>query len=141
MLFFGLIVAFVSGVIITWLALKPYYRLKIKEEVDKAVKEAKEQFEGQSRATIKGQLAERLLPFDREKFPWNPSDARFIGHPIDYIVFDGYTDVKDLKKDKQIQIIFVEVKTGKSSTGKEQNKIEEAVEQKRVLFHTIHIEE
>lgn len=99
------------------------------------------EFEGLSRATIKGQLAERLLPFDREKFPWNPSDARFIGHPIDYIVFDGYTDVKDLKKDKQIQIIFVEVKTGKSSTGKEQNKIEEAVEQKRVLFHTIHIEE
>gem|GEM_PF-4122927 len=43
-----LIIVFILGAIVAWLALKPYYRLKIKEGVEKAVDTAKKQFEAMS---------------------------------------------------------------------------------------------
>ena len=39
-----------------------------------------------SKAVIGGQVAEQIAPF-LPNFPANPSDARFIGKPVDFIVF------------------------------------------------------
>ena len=67
-----------------------------------------------SRAILKGQIGEQILPLLPE-FKYLPSDARFIGNPIDYIIFNGYTNAKDEKSDKTIEKLFIEVKTGKRS--------------------------
>lgn len=53
------------------------------------------------RASIKGKISEQIVPF-LEQFKYKPSDARFIGSPIDYVILDGYTDVKDVGGEQQI---------------------------------------
>jgi predicted Holliday junction resolvase-like endonuclease len=67
-----------------------------------------------------GKITEHLLPF-HINFPFNPKDARFIGSPIDLIVFDGHSDKKD-----DIIIYIVEIKTGNSKLTEIQKKIKEA---------------
>jgi len=62
-----------------------------------------------SERVIKGKITEHLISFFPD-FIYNPKDARFIGSPIDSIVFDGLSD-GELR-----QIIFIEVKTGKTAS-------------------------
>ena len=60
-----------------------------------------------SREVIHGKVTEHLIPFF-PSFPWNPSDARFLGSPIDFVVFDG------LSEGEVREIVLVEVKSGSS---------------------------
>ena len=70
-----------------------------------------------------GKITEHLVPFHANFLAqFNPKDARFIGSPIDLLVFDGYADKKD-----KITVYFVEVKTGKSRLSKTQQLIKEAI--------------
>ncbi|WP_346765237.1 Holliday junction resolvase-like protein [Thermococcus sp. 18S1] len=57
-----------------------------------------------SRAVIMGQVAEHFIPY-LPGFRYNPKDAKFLGKPIDFIVFDGMSE-GNLRK-----IVFIEVKT------------------------------
>jgi len=114
---------------------------EIDVRVEKRFMEMKDTFRHEilerSRAALKGRIGEQIVPF-LEQFRYNPSDARFIGSPIDYIVFDGYTNIKDKKEDEPITVILADVKTGKSARlTHEQRKIKEAIEQKRVKWETI----
>lgn len=93
-----------------------------------------------SRASIKGRISEQIVPF-LEQFKYKPSDARFIGSPIDYVIFDGYTDIKDEEGEQQITVILADVKCGKSaSLTFAQRKIKEAIEKNRVKWETITIQ-
>ena len=47
-----------------------------------------------ARSSLKGQIAEQMAPL-LPGFPYRPADARFLGDPIDYVVFDGYTGLRD----------------------------------------------
>ena len=49
-----------------------------------------------SRSTLKGRISEQMAPLLPE-FPFSSADARFIGNPIDFVVFDGYTKTNDEK--------------------------------------------
>lgn len=84
-----------------------------------------------SYSVLLGQVTEHLIPF-HTKFPFNPKDARFIGSPIDLIVFDGISDDED-----EVNIYFVEIKTGKSVFSSKQKKIKSAVENKRVIWFPV----
>ena len=88
-----------------------------------------------SRAVLKGKIAEQLAPLLRD-FSYNPADARFLGSPIDYVIFDGYSELKD-GMGKSIKIIFLDVKTGESSLTKEEKAIKKAVEKGRVEFKVL----
>jgi len=59
-----------------------------------------------SQAVVKGLVNEQLAPLVRQ-FPGDPSDARFLGKPVDYIVFHG------LSQGYIDEILFVEVKSRK----------------------------
>ncbi len=85
-----------------------------------------------SRAVITGKVAEHLVPFS-PLFHYNPKDVRFIGSPIDLIVFDGLSE-GNLRK-----IVFVEVKTGKSTLSERERKIMEAIKNRRVEWEEIRI--
>jgi len=61
-----------------------------------------------SRSTLKGKIAEQLAPVS-PGFLFNPADARFIGSHMDYIIFDGLTEVSDKKK-TSIRIVFMDGK-------------------------------
>jgi len=71
-----------------------------------------------------------LLP----EFRYEPADARFIGSPVDYIVFEGYS------KGEPRRIVFVDVKTGKSSLSPIERKVREIVEKRRVDWETVVLE-
>ena len=88
-----------------------------------------------SRSTLKGRISEQMAPLLPE-FPFSPADARFIGNPIDFIVFDGYTNAKDEKGDA-ISVVLVEVKKGKGKLTREETLIKKAVEEGRVSWRTI----
>jgi len=88
-----------------------------------------------SRSTLKGRISEQMAPLLPE-FPYSPADARFIGNPIDFIVFDGYTKVKDEKGD-EISVVLVEVKKGKGKLTREESLIKKAVEEGRLSWRTI----
>jgi predicted Holliday junction resolvase-like endonuclease len=58
-----------------------------------------------SKAVIVGKVTEHIVPYFPQ-FKFNPKDARFIGSPLDFVIFDGL-DEGSLRK-----IVLVEVKTG-----------------------------
>jgi predicted Holliday junction resolvase-like endonuclease len=77
-----------------------------------------------------------LLP----EFPFSSADARFIGNPIDFVVFDRYTQVKDEKGDS-ISVVLVEAKKGKGRLTREETLIKRAVEEGRVSWRTIFLKD
>lgn len=80
-----------------------------------------------------GKITEHLVPFHQVFLSsFNPKDARFVGSPIDLIVFDGYADKKD-----DLSIYFVEIKTGNSKLTDIQKKVRNAVEEGRVRWAEI----
>ena len=93
-----------------------------------------------SRYVLKGKIAEHMVPLLGDIFKYDPSDARFIGAPIDYLIFDGYTAVKDLNSDEPITVILADVKTGNARLNKTERRIKEAVEAGRVRWETIHLD-
>lgn|GEM_PF-292743 len=80
-----------------------------------------------SKAVIAGKITEHFVPFLPD-FNFNPKDARFMGSPIDLIVFDGLDD--ETLRD----IWFIEVKTGASALSKRQRQIRDAVQGQRVKW-------
>ena len=89
-----------------------------------------------SRAVLKGALAEQLAPIFKI-FGYNPSDARFIGDTIDYVIFDGYTKVKERIEDAPISIVLADVKTGEAGLTYEQRRIQRGIEKGLVKFEII----
>ena len=89
-----------------------------------------------SRAVLKGKLAEQLAPIFKV-FGYNPSDARFIGDPVDYVIFDNYTNVKERIEDTPITIVLADVKTGEARLTYEQRRIKEGIEKGLVKFKII----
>ena len=75
----------------------------------------------------KGKIVEQLAPY-LQSFPYDPHDARFIGNPVDFVVFDGLNARRD------VSIVFVEVKSGKASLNENERRIREAIEKKRIKF-------
>lgn len=81
-----------------------------------------------------GKIAEHVLPFYKD-FPFNPKDIRFIGSPIDLIVFDGANE-----ENEDISIHLLEIKTGSSNLSKKQKLIKQAVINKRVFWREIKLD-
>ncbi|MBR9679061.1 MAG: hypothetical protein GON13_02230 [Nanoarchaeota archaeon] len=80
-----------------------------------------------SRAVLKGQFSEQIAPFLPD-FPWSPSEARFIGKPIDFLIFKG-ADKKSID-----EVVFVEVKSGKSQLSSQEKKLKEVIKNKKVSW-------
>ncbi len=109
--------------------------LKHQNEVEKA----RQQSVATSRHTIKGQIAEQMAPL-LKGFPYIPSDSRFIGDPIDYIVFKGYTDIRDGRKSNDdFEIVIVDIKHNTASLSPGQRAIAKAVEEGKVRFEVIRV--
>jgi predicted Holliday junction resolvase-like endonuclease len=109
--------------------------LKHQSEVEKA----RQQSVATSRHTIKGQIAEQMAPL-LKGFPYIPSDSRFIGDPIDYVVFKGYTDIRDGRKSNDdFEIVIVDIKHNTASLSPGQRAIAKAVESGRVRFEVIRV--
>ncbi len=147
----ALIIGFVVGIFITYLLLmnsrssavvaeyEQYIQDLIEQHQDE-IKRARQRSVASSRATIKGQLAEQFAPL-LPQYPYLPSDSKFFGDPIDYVVFDGYTDLRDgTGHPDDIEVIFIDIKSGGARLSKGQEAIKRAIEQGRVRFETVRID-
>jgi predicted Holliday junction resolvase-like endonuclease len=118
-------------------AIEDRYRAELERWKAEAASEIRKDSVNRSRYTLKGKIAEQLAPVLPD-FLFNPADARFIGSPVDYIIFDGLTEVSDNKK-QSIRIIFMDVKKGGGSLTRTQKIIKKAVEEKAVGWETLRI--
>jgi len=108
-------------------------------EQDRNLTEARRDSVQKSRSTLKGQIAEQLAPL-LPGFRYLPADARFLGDPIDYVIFSGSTDVRDNRRDASgLDIVLLEVKQGASSLSPLQRAIARSVEEGRVRFEILRI--
>jgi len=98
---------------------------------------ARRQGVDQSRAVLKGKMAEQMAPL-LPGFSYWPADARFLGDPVDYIVFSGYSMAKDVG-DEDVEIVILDIKQGKSILTEGQRKIAKAVEAGRVRFEVVRV--
>lgn len=73
-----------------------------------------------SQAVTAGKVHEQLMPY-LPTFPYNPKDVRFLGSPVDLVVFDG------LAEGRVRRIVFVEVKTGGAGLTDRERLVREAV--------------
>jgi predicted Holliday junction resolvase-like endonuclease len=102
--------------------------LKWQSEMEQARKSAVMQ----SRAVLGGKFTEQMVPFFPD-FRYDPTEVRFIGSPIDMIVFPG------LSRGDPEEIVILEVKTGKSAQlTSQQKKIRQLVEDGMVRWDEIY---
>ncbi len=86
----------------------------------------------QSRAVLGGKFTEQMVPFFPD-FKYDPTEVRFIGSPIDMIVFPG------LARGEPEEIVILEVKTGSSAQlTPAQKKIRQLVEDGMVRWDEVH---
>ena len=80
-----------------------------------------------SRAVLTGNITEQLAPYLPD-FPYNPNECKFIGKPIDFIVFKG------LDNGEPEEVVFVEVKTGEATLSQNEKKLKEIIQAKKVAW-------
>lgn len=103
------------------------FEQRIKEWIATEEKKIREDAITRSARTLSGKTLEKLIPF-LDKFPYDSHDMRWLGDPIDFVIFDGHSE-----KTPE-QIVFCEVKSGDSKLSKIQNKIKDLVEKKKVKW-------
>lgn len=86
----------------------------------------------QSRAVLGGRFTEQLAPYLPE-FTYDPTEARFIGTPVDMVVFPG------LAQGEPQEIVILEIKSGKNlQLTPQQKKIRQLIEEGMVRWQEIH---
>ena len=116
------------------------YIAELELEHQQALAEAKKRSVTTSRAVLKGKMAEQLAPI-MPQFQYLPSDAKFLGDPIDYVVFDGYSAFRDDEgAAEEIEIVLIDIKSGGARLTKGQHAIAHAIRAGRVRFETIRID-
>ena len=138
------------GVVLTTLILSNTRNGRVKAEYEQYIAElelehqqalisAQKRSVNTSRAVLKGKMAEQMAPIMPE-FQYLPSDAKFLGDPVDYVVFDGYTDLRDGEgRAEDIEVVLIDIKSGGARLTKGQQAIAQAIAQGRVRFETVRI--
>lgn len=140
------------GVVLTTLLLSNFRNGKIQAEYEQyiaqlelehreALEEARRKSVNTSRAVLKGKMAEQFAPLFPQ-FNYLPADARFLGDPIDYVVFNGYSEFRDgeISAD-EIEVVLIDIKSGRARLSKGQQAIANAIRTGRVRFETIRIDQ
>ena len=109
-------------------------RSKINHEWEDKIPDIRESAIKQSRSVLAGQFSEQLAPYLPD-FPYSPSEARFVGKPIDFIVFKG------LDSKNPEEIVFVEVKSGTSRTSDVEKRLKDVIDKKKVSWKEYRIPE
>lgn len=114
---FGLVVGLALGALLAWV-----YVLLWKARYTAVIRADAVQ---RSLAVTTGKVHEQLIPYLPE-FPFNPKDVRFLGSPVDLVVFDG------LAEGCTRRIVFLEVKTGDATLSGRERRVRDVIEARRV---------
>lgn len=134
----ALVVAIIVAVAALVLALRAHYALHVHKARyrwgDHDLELARKDSLSRSHLTVTGKVQEHLASL----FPgfcaeFNARDARFLGSPVDFVVFDG------LDAGEVSRVVFVEVKTGRSGLSQRERLVREAVEAGRVEWRLLRL--
>lgn len=81
----------------------------------------------QSQSTRHGQTLEQVAPF-LDRWPGDPKQFRFLGSPVDGVQFNDD------------EVVFIEIKSGRSQLNANQRRIRELVESGRVRWLEFRLE-
>lgn len=109
----------IIGPVFLWLGYRFGYSTAMEGRLAKA-------HEG-SRRSLAGKTAEQWAPY-LDGFPGLPTEARFLGAPIDYLVFEG------LDEGFIDEVVFVEVKSGKGQLTSIERSLRDAIREGRVRW-------
>ena len=101
---------------------------------ERRVPEVRQDAIDRSRSNLGGQFAEQLAPYFPD-FSYSPNELRWMGKPIDYVVFKGM-DKNDIQ-----EIIFLEIKSGKSQLNDHQRQIKRLVQGGKVSWEEYRVPE
>jgi len=131
-------VAAILGILLVYFTTRYRYEQKFKqwqeevwlrweEEREKAVRDAVTQ----SRAVLGGKFTEQMAPYLPD-FKYDPTEARFIGSPVDLIVFPG------LSRGEPEEIVIMEIKAGRTAQlTPQERKIRQLIEEGMVRWEII----
>ena len=85
-----------------------------------------------SLAVTAGKVHEQLVPYLPE-FGFNPKDARFLGSPVDLVVFDG------LAAGAVRRVVFLEVKTGGAALTARERQVRDVIEAREVVWEELRL--
>jgi predicted Holliday junction resolvase-like endonuclease len=88
-----------------------------------------------SRSVLGGVFSEQVAPFLPD-FPKDlkASEARFIGKPIDFLIFKGM-DEQNIE-----EVVFVEIKSGKSQLTTNERKLRDVINNKKVSWYEYRVD-
>ena len=107
---------------------------RLKLEHESQIKAARKDSNERQRSTIKGQISESLAPWSMDAVN-SVKELNFLGNPIDFLGFKG------LDGEGEVEIKFIEVKSGKSKLNKNQRRVRDAVKAKRIEWVEVRINE
>ena len=119
--------ALVLVFILAYRAGKALGRAEAEAELPELLEGEREDAVRRSRAVLGGLAAEQLAPW-LPGFPWDPTELRFVGKPVDFIVFRGAS------KGEIEEVVFVEVKTGSSSPSRVERSLRDALRAGKVSW-------
>ena len=109
-----------------------YFKAKFRSWILDKEAEIREDAIGRSRSSVTGRVAEQLAPLlPNFLSKYNPKDARFLGSPVDLVVFDG------LDEGRLKGVVFIEVKTGSSGFTHRERQVRDAVRAKLVSWELL----
>ncbi len=132
-----IIIAIIAIIIVFYVAYqlgRKLGRVTSEKEWQKMIPKIREDATKRSRAVIGGKISEKLAPFLPD-FPWKPTESKFLGKPVDFLVFKG------LDKKQIEEIIFVEVKSGSSRLNTSEKSLRDALMAKKVSWEEYRIPE
>ena len=86
-----------------------------------------------SGAAIRGRVSETFAPY-LPGWEFEPGDCRFLGTPVDFVVFDG------LHAGRCDRVVLVEVKSGGAMPSPLQRRVRDAVIEGRIEWREVRIE-
>ena len=98
------------------------------------INDARKDTGNRQRSIIKGQISEVLAPWSIESVN-SVKELNFLGSPIDFVGFKG------LDGEGDVDIKFIEVKSGKSRLNKNQRRIRDAVAAKRIEWVEVRVKD
>ena len=120
----GLLIGIAAGVLVTWMYFLVWrfrYTARIRRD---AVQ--------RSEAVTAGKVHEQLVAYLPD-FPYNPKDVRFLGSPVDLVVFDG------MAEGRLQRIVFVEIKTGGAGLSARERSVREVIEAGEVDWQQLRV--
>ena len=108
--------------------------IKMKFAHRATIMDARKDTGNRQRSIIKGQISEVLAPWSIESVN-SVKELNFLGSPIDFVGFKG------LDGEGDVDIKFIEVKSGKSRLNKNQRRIRDAVAAKRIEWVEVRVKD